>query len=634
VELVAVKLREHGLHVSTSQIVDAAIVATTYASLRGIDICRFIASDELAFVLSSTFARLPGDEDLVRQAITEVLQGRQGAVHDILKGIEYDLRRLSLSFGAKIRRPARLLHDREKAQAYARLKLLGLIHRTKRGERVVSRDEAYRIARRLASTYGSYQEALESLVVRDLERGGLKAVQLGTELVSMKLDRASVDALIALAKGLLKHGERSVAFEFARRAALRIAHGERVRDVFSAYELLSMFDLIDSSTALALIRMEPELAPQLINLVDPYLLISKLAHHERERVLAQLAKSPKHSRLVAEMLVSGKLKPTDLRLTHGGSELTLRLASEAAHVLEYIVRAITAKNPAYVDLAVHTLNKLEAKVAKLNMVDVLTPELKRLRTLIRAIEEEDYRSALRLLLRYMELPRALELLYKVARSPDPRIRRAAQRLLAVVSSRLRHLGRAGGSERAWSRRGRLDLRKAMRLRFFISSAYDIAVTRRSKEKVVLVVDKSGSMKPYAAACIIAAASFAENLSRIVLFDSQVYVLKGGKLSLDRLLDILFNVEFEGYTNVTAALLEAVKGHPPSKLVLISDLRQTVASSIPPRAVIERIVRSGWRIYVLSPPTVDRKVLEGLRGIRLSVFESEDELIRALRRLIA
>ncbi len=629
VEAVAVELRRRGLHISTSQLVDAVRVAVNYSAVRGLDPCRLLASDELGFVLSAVFARRPGDEELVAEAVKRYTrERRQSPLQEFMRHVESDLRVLNVTYGSRIRNVQRLVSDRARAHAYARLKLLGIIRRTRHGERVVSRSEAVGIARSLLTSYGSYRAALEAMAIKDLERGGRRAALLGQELTAMRLEKVNVDSLLALARSLLRQGELSAALELAKRAARRIAHGERVRDVHLALELLRSLNLVDRDVAVAMIRQEPSIAVQLSELVDMGRIIPRLAHDVREHVVAQLVKSRKHAGFVLRLLAEGAISVYDLKLVRQRDSV-LAAAAEAAQALDYIARALSEANPAYLDMAAYTVARLERGAGAAE----LAAEVRWLRTVVAMLERGDVDGALRAVVARLQPARAIELLYAASRSTDRRVRAAAQRLLAVVASRLRRSG-AGARERVWGRRGHLDLRKALRLRFFLSGDYNIAVSRRGREKVVLVLDKSGSMRPYALACVMAAASFAENVSRIVLFDSRVYVMNvRGRLRLQRLLDSLFAVSFEGYTDVARAVAEATRAHPPSKLVLISDLRQTVAGGEDPRAAIERAVRLGWRVYILAPPTLDRRVIEGLRGVRVSLFSSELELTRSLRRLL-
>ena len=227
---------------------------------------------------------------------------------------------------------------------------------------------------------------------------------------------------------------------------------------------------------------------------------------------------------------------------------------------------------------------------------------------------------------------AVEVLHRLSHSPDPRVRAAARRLLFVVLSRLKWR-RSSRGKRFWSRTGRLVLRRALRLKMLLSNEYDIAVSRRERERVVLVLDKSGSMRPYSVTALLAATSFLGAVDGIVVFDSNVYVFGGAKrLPITRLLDTLLGIEFEGYTDASSAIVVASRLFKPGKMVIISDLRQTVASEHSVREALELAVKRGWRVYVLAPPTVDKGQVESVRGVKVAVFTDESGLVKVLRRI--
>ncbi len=639
VAMVARELRRRGLNIGTSQIIDAVKLLINYSSVRGYDVCRLIHNmDELKFVLKTVFARNIDDEKLV-DLVVDSLRALT-PLEDFIKRVENDLKLLNVRFGSKIRNVKTIIrNDSERARAYARLKLLGLIKRGRGYERVVSKGEAHRLISMLVKKYGSYREALDAMILRDVGRGGYLASFLGSEVLGSSINKAGIDSLVSLANSLVKRGDISTAVKISAAIANRIESGERPRKVFETYRLLERFGLLSERIVSMLIAEDPSLSSIAFKYFDPARLVEKVPPNDRHKIVSQLARG--RSNLLTQLLSNGAIDLADLAHTHSlanSSDFVLRLVGLTAQMLAYAIHGAAMGDQGYIEMAAYLASRVRKELESSNGIPSALDT--RIRATLAAVEtfvsgRGDPLAFIKGITYRMPLLKMLEILHELSHSRDRRISTAARRMLAITVSRLRRRGLYKREKKSFGRRGVLDLRRAIRLRFFISSDYDIAYRRVGRERVVLVLDKSGSMRPYALAGIVAASAFATAVSRIVLFDSNVYVFRVPRRGIDlkQMLDILFSLEFEGFTDAAKAIRVAVEGLKPGKIVIISDLRQTVIGDNV-REALEAIVNRGWRVYILAPPTIDRRVIEGVRGVRLALFTSEGDVVRALRRLLS
>jgi len=233
----------------------------------------------------------------------------------------------------------------------------------------------------------------------------------------------------------------------------------------------------------------------------------------------------------------------------------------------------------------------------------------------------------------MDLHQAFRLLSNLYASPDPEVRREAYRLAQRIwharatllkSTILRRWRKTGV-------RGRVELRETVYRMVRMQQEPLVYRRRRRSPGVVLAVDRSSSMVPYATWAMLTASAFSRNVRRLVLFGEDVEVIEVSR-GPRRLVDLLLSARFGGYTNISAAMLEATRDLPPATLVLISDLKQTVQAESPVR-VAERLIRSRWRIVVVAPPSRDLVVEEALRerGVRVEVVRAPWETGRRLAR---
>ncbi len=157
---------------------------------------------------------------------------------------------------------------------------------------------------------------------------------------------------------------------------------------------------------------------------------------------------------------------------------------------------------------------------------------------------------------------------------------------------------------------------------------------------VLVLDKSASMRQFAFYALLSAASLSPYVKRLVLFDTDVVVIDRLDRHIRRprrVLDLIMSTRFEGYTNISKALEEAVKGLSPQTLVLVSDLKQTVITDVSPENIISSNARRGWMIHIITNSRVDSDLYSSLvmePRVKIYIVERLNDLINTLRRIVS
>jgi len=211
-------------------------------------------------------------------------------------------------------------------------------------------------------------------------------------------------------------------------------------------------------------------------------------------------------------------------------------------------------------------------------------------------------------------------------------------------------GEYRGEAKYSSTRGRLAVRRTVYR--VIRGDYSIVRKYREKhDKIIAVVDTSGSMLKYSLWTIASLATMLPVVKAIVLFSDTVRVFKPPKNSFIQLalkyLEQVFSGGFKGYTNISLALREAGKLASGGDVVIVlTDLEQTVQDTepwvevqtllkskcrrvvfiVPPEHrddVAARIKSSGGEVVVVEDPSSIPKIVRRKLNlkIRLSVFHT-------------
>lgn len=181
-------------------------------------------------------------------------------------------------------------------------------------------------------------------------------------------------------------------------------------------------------------------------------------------------------------------------------------------------------------------------------------------------------------------------------------RKEAEKLAKTLSARAYAKAVRAGRAR-WEKSPigeRIDLRKTLFLKARGKLA-ELAFKRKAKRgAAALVIDRSDSMRKHAAHIVEIASAYLPVASHVILFSDDVEVTRvSGSKSRVYLLAKVLDLTFHGYTNISKAL-RCVRRHvrPPSDIVLISDLQQTIRDSSP-LEILDKLGKSGYRILVYT-----------------------------------
>jgi uncharacterized protein with von Willebrand factor type A (vWA) domain len=197
-----------------------------------------------------------------------------------------------------------------------------------------------------------------------------------------------------------------------------------------------------------------------------------------------------------------------------------------------------------------------------------------------------------------------------------RKRRVAEQIasMLVKLSGGRRLRVKGGKWEKTYQRERIDIRRTLVLKSR-GKIGEVAYRRRRKTaNIVLIIDRSDSMRKHADKIVEIASAYLNKASHLVLFSDEVKVtsISSWKSRL-YLLDQILDLSFHGYTNITMALRQARRlAKPGSTLVLISDLQQTIKDHSPLK-LIEDLGKGGYRIIIYTTKEVSRVLGTTLRG---------------------
>jgi uncharacterized protein with von Willebrand factor type A (vWA) domain len=629
---VAEEARYRGVKVSTAEIVEAAKLLSIYSSLK-----KEMGIEDYMLIFISSYAKRSGDEEKVRNAVLNILmpgRHRESDSNMIMK----DLEKLRLKFGQHLRKSqlkALLEKDAEARQAYARLKLLGLIKGGRKGEYVVSEKTARQIITDTLKRYGSLQKAFEDIIVKRIMRGSVSLISmLGSELLKyVDLHKIPLDTNLRLYK-LLKRERHSRKF-ISKVMSDKLRSGETTSNPEEVYDILKKEHAIDKDVLSKLLEQEPKLSQRVLRDygdVELRDVIASIAKHSPDKAAEALAAA--YSLSKKEKLALQHLLKHGFNIGDFDIEMLRRTSQELSRIAlatDYLIKSFTEPQmrQAYLDMARDELEKLGKELKRTNVNVAHLSLAKHYSSILKVVEEaeKDPQVALEAIVRRMKPLEALELLTSVA-AVDERLRRAALRLAYIIMRQLKlKIGGplSGKKLQAKGGYGHLDVRRAVYsfTRMNLESLVRIRRARRGRH--VLVLDKSGSMRQYAVYASLAAAAIAPSVTRLVLFDSTVQVLNSvEKLPLIKLVEYIFSTQYSGYTNIVAALKEASKGLPPSKLILVSDLRQTVIEKETVSEVIRELSLKGWRIFVIAPPSVDRRTLSSIEAYARTYIVSKAE----------
>ena len=621
---VASRLRERGVKVSPSDEVLAAELLANYVALSG---STRLGADEVAYVLSSVLAKR-GGEKWVAEAVKSVC-GEKDGVGDVERSLARDMAALGVDFGSPVTRPIRRM-TRAEREALARLSLLGFVRRGRRGLYVVSEKRGRSLLEDISRNHASYADALGYHIRRALKKGMFDTLRLmGDGLLDyVKLDELSIRELVSLHRVVRgKWARRAVAEHIARK--LR-SEGVRKPEAKLAAEILLKHGLVDEVNAERLLAAEPRLAGILAEKIGKEAVIDaasqlspSAAALAASRALHAGAREREALELLARLRRLGGISDVG-GLGNLGTMASLSRAFKS--ILQYLVEG----NDAYLDVAEYELGRMGGR----ELDDFLESFRRNLVVAITAFRNGNIGEGLNHVVKFLEPGEALDILNAVASRPE--YRRVALRLAyLVLRSAARGVSGRRGKKRYMSYEGgEVSLRESLYNIVRGRMPFVVTYARRRLHRVVLVLDKSASMRRHLFYAVVSAASLAHLIDRLVVFDEVPYVVPRSVVANPySLIEYIVSLRFGGYTDIVAALYAATRGLTPRRLILISDLRQTVVRNESLFDVLNSLLKAGWYIDAIAPmgasEEATRSRLRELPRLRIHIVESERDVGRLI-----
>ncbi len=643
VDKIARSAQKQGLRVSVSELVELSKLLTIYAELRQ----GLLTRDDILFVTCSILCKRPEDKKRVIRVLESMLsQGSEknnSTMKDILLGIRSDLEKIGATPGSRVH-----LHSSNEGvqAAYARLQLLGIIRSKGRTKYVLPEKSIKRIAKQLARESNDYRGAVAK-AISERKRSDFAlslAARLGTELpYYLDLNKLGIRELMriyryAKSKSLRNHIARVIDKKLSSLSELSDAEARLLWDILSREKALRYESI---SKLIALNPRLVDFARKRVSeeeLLDMALGGKGFEREARIEVATRLLRIPLSRKNAVKAFFANK---TLLRKLQRGevSEEALTALSKIMEARELLLRGLVSGERAYQDYAASELEKARELVNSIRDEEVLSETRKLYERVYRevsmALSGNSY-AVLKSLVKDLSPAEALKMLNDVANSPDPRLRSQALRLMYIIVRRQIGYANQGRRERKdiGSGYGRISTRHTLLNLVRLKSRPVSVLKYRKLKSIVLVIDKSGSMKDYAIATLLSASALIPLVKRVVFFDENVYVVNTlSRSNIRRLFELVLSTRFSGYTNIISALKEATKGTSVSKLILVSDLEQTIKpySGEDVCEYMRKLRDIGWGIVVLTPTEHYPRCFNEI-NVRIHVVHDISDIRRALSRI--
>lgn len=617
------RLREAGKQVSTAELVKAVELAESYRTLTG-----SLSKSDLALVLSAAFTSVRVPQSMLEDLVAKELAGR--GVRERAERISREIREAVEAIGARPgdrvsrKRIARGKNGRERRRAlahYTKLKNIGAIRGRPGRERILSPHEIEKLAWELArSGYRSLDQAS-----RAQARMGwddlLTAAEARVRPDSKQLEGMSEKSLLELAEAARRKHDRLTRSLVAEELARRINAGVRVSRPDEVAELLEEAGIFTAGLRRRL-ASSSKLDPSKLSPEDVVDLATSMGPEAGGELVARRADTlpPEEARRMLRSLDPRLYWALGKSLVKKLNDPLLEAAVEASKALVEALRYARSMDEARADMAKHYIDRAHAKlesalekgpsrgelVVDESRVASLINEASAIIMLASSLNGAANPGVLYEALRGLDYYSRIRLLRDAYNYSTPEWRRlilsAAERMLDRLSARegLRLLREAYRSKMP---PGRVDVRRSIYESIRYSPRPIVYARRRRTARLTLALDASSSMMEYSTWALAVSSLFPRHLQRLVVFSHYTRVYEG-PFTRREFARALFEAEFRGYTNISAALRDStVPG--VKKIVVVTDLWQTVDDE-PVHSTVARLTRSGKRIVFIVPRSHDEQ----------------------------
>ncbi|MCE4625665.1 MAG: VWA domain-containing protein [Desulfurococcales archaeon] len=637
----AYTLRSLGERVGTAELVEAERILRDYMILRYTGGLR---ADELLDVIAAVWPPASRRRKELEAELDRIMSSKN--VDSRLRTLFNEILEEADMLGAKPGERVslkRAVRGRKKERArikasYVKLKRIGAITGRAGKERLLDRAALRNLALKLARAgYESLDDAVKSIKLPKSKDALMLQMESGISLAREQLENMSESRLLKTGWAALKkrdHKTQSIVASILRE---RINRGEPLRDPEGVIEFLEKSHNLTSDVLIGVLSQgEPVKGLDLETIANA---ISKLDTESAGSLLAKYRKMLTPDEFLELLSMSDPRNFWALPSRGLGSAKgrLIEAAVNAAKALREARLYLDTHEEGRADMAHYYADKAEAllegaggvRLGRVNesSVKAIIAEARRLVALAEGtgggLTPARLDSAVAAL-GLADAVKMLKALYSRASSEEQRriIIMSMEKILARAASRS---GLLPTSKRVYNtKRGRLELRRTIYNILRRKPEPIVFVSRAKSNPVALGVDVSSSMIEYSSWAIAVASMFSRHVEKLVFFSHEVQSYTGpfSKRDMARL---LLEAEFGGRTNISAALRVLSERVAARRVVLVSDLAQTVEDE-PPWLVVSSLRARGIKPVFITHERHDRdarRLLEA-EGARVLVARSPRE----------
>ncbi len=626
-------MRTHGIPIGISEIIDSITIIENYLLLHDSN----INEDDLKEIIKSVFVKRESFNEIFEDAWRRILATRNLSknVVELHKQLEHSLSYLGLKYNQKIRSLEALTSNmRGRKRRYAReliasLSQLGFIRRYKKGYKVVNRLEADNIIREIAKEgYNNLKDAYTDLTLRkltkttrnDIRKNPMKYVY--ADIDEKKLEKIETSKLLELGVQAYRNNQ----YKFARKIADILLNRDDLPQKVNrqGFSFIREVSSPNNSTLYQLISYNPRLVEEIIR-EDKHNgeTIRKLINYIKKQDPAKLGEilsriiKMKGYELKNELIETIREIPLQhlpsipksfIKKLDGNTRNEFEYAIYLGEAYRALMEFLSTGSEAHLEYAESILAKANnvKKTYKFMAKEYILKHEKELYNILEAAKEltenPDSIEGIERFLLKIRFETAWQILSNLYKKPArPEVKRKIFNIalrLWYRETRFTKTRIIKGKEKIRNVHGEMNVRLTLGNIIRFQSNPIVCNRPRNIKSTQLIVDISGSMRKYSLWVLLTASAFSRYIYRMILFSDKSYVIR--RRSLHKLIDVLLGSEFKGLTNITQALREASMDNKVKRIILLSDLKQTVKDEDPLEYILT-LYRKGWRIAIIMPP---------------------------------
>lgn len=675
------KLRKISIPISTSEVIDAIKIIKSYCYLNGLfyedSKTYHIGYEELKQLIKTTLIKKDRYEQIFEKIFEETLYSKESFRHKLLKDVETYLKELKLHYGDKIsisKLRRRIREGDDKETAFYILRKLDIIRKNgKRGifEVAERKDVEKIITKHMANikTIKNLAELANYAAMKKLQKYPLRKIKDERDLYlnsvenllvsKMKFENVSSEKLLNISNFAYSKGKKFISRSLAEIIANRILANPLEAKFIEEKMLVDIFEkhhLFDLHLIATILNANPKASEQLVKTRKEEIIniMNKLNIEAQRAIVNKLVKMRLSREELVKLLttlnprafsVLEKIRNVNLSERE---EMLIKAAAKLARAFEYFRKATLEDNKAYLDMAKGAIIEYNELMNKYKSISEPTSTLERginakINTLNALISAVTAPTSSIINIVHLISKSDINTLYTLKEIYEATIDETTSRnilhIASIVAQKLRSKIKSQSlkSKREKTKRKSSSIIIRDTIYNMLRNEENPVVyrIRKRETKITLLIDTSGSMKEFAEQALLIASAFAKNIGELIVFkETALRIPKTTLKNPMKLVNFLFTLKFEGWTNITAALNEASRRRGKKTIVMISDLKQTVKGyDLISKA--ESIMKCGVRLIILTPPIYDKEAADKLKflGARIIHIKNLNEFVKKLTQIL-